>query len=219
MKVRPIEEVAETQEDMRETVENLFDNTLDDKKEEVELVEQAPHIDENQIDEAIEESIEELTNEATSEAEEQLTEDTPQEVETVQQEIPEEIKKQFEELETLEMQNATKQDIQDIKNLISDARHDIRHDLAETRKEVANVSILIRTRETEYINYLKMIFERLKFLKGRIGKWFVISSIVLIVAGGATFTTIYHHWDTIEPKINAILGVVKIANNVSKVGG
>lgn len=218
MKVRPIEEVAETQEDMRETVENLFDNTLDDKKE-VELIEQAPHIDENQIDEAIEESIEQLENEAISEVQEPLEGDTAQEVETVQQEIPEEIKKQFEELETLEMQNATKQDIQDIKNLISDAKYDTRHDLAEIRKEVANVSILIRTRETEYINYLKMIFERLKFLKGRIGKWFVISSIVLIIAGGATFTTIYHHWDTIEPKINAILGVVKIANNVSKVGG
>lgn len=196
----PIEE-EETQDTMRETVQNVFENTLDEKKS-IELVEQSPQIDEELIDEAIEESIKEIENEPTITNEDVLTDELQDEV------IPEEIIKQFEELETLDMQNATKQDIQDIKEILVS----IRHEIADTKTEVTR-------RETEYVKYLSLIFDRLKFLKGRIGKWFIISSIIILIGGGVTFTTIYHHWDSIEPKINAILGVVKIANNVSKVGG
>lgn len=112
--------------------------------------------------------------------------------------------KEYEEMQ----KPATKEDIYELKELIS-----------KVKEQVNDVDIHVNNRNAEYINYLKLIFDRLKFIKGRIGKWFLISSIILVVGGGVTFTTIFYHWDNLEPKIDKILGVAKVASNVAKIGG
>lgn len=198
----------ETEKKLQGAIKKHFEG-----KEKIEMIEQKVEpqeeikeveeykVDTEQLEEAVEESIKEAVEQEEIKQQKEQTEEE-------KCEISEDVKKQFEQLESLEMQNATKQDIADLKEMI-----------VKTRHEIADVNTAVTRREAEYINFLKLIFERLKFLKSKIGKWFLISSVVMIFAGGAIFTTIYHNWDTIEPRLNLIMGITKAGNQLAKSGG
>lgn len=135
--------------------------------------------------------------------------------ETRGDEIDEETIKQFEEMEAMnncDKSPATKQDIEEIKNFIAQSH-------LNTSKELINCHKDVNHRSSEYINLLNMIFDRLKFIKKHMTKWFVTLMVISFICGGVTFTTIYHHWDNLSPHIDKILGIAKTANNISKVGG
>lgn len=165
-----------------------------------------------------------LDKEAIKETLEHESEDESQEIDDIINEsideiqaqeeniqVSEEIIKEYEEMEQ------TKPD-QEPYCITKEDYNKLYEKLNYIDEHILKVNRNVDTRNAEYINFLKLIFDRLKFLKGRIGKWFVISSIILVIGGGVTFTTIFYHWDKLEPKIDKILGVAKVANNVAKLG-
>lgn len=89
--------------------------------------------------------------------------------------------------------------------------------LLKVQSSVNDVDKHVTNRKEENINVLKMIFERLKRITTRIGKWYIGILVIAFICGGVVFTSIYHNWEVLEPKIDKILGLAKIGNQTSNI--
>lgn len=89
--------------------------------------------------------------------------------------------------------------------------------LLHLQESVNKVNTNVTNRKEENINVIKMIFDKIKFISTHMKKWFIGILVISFICGGITFTVIYHNWDQLAPILDKIVGITKIANNVSNI--
>ncbi len=163
-----------------------------------EIVEAVPVIE--NLETIVDKTIEEVKN---------LKEDEeiyPPSENVVEEEIPKEIKKQFEEVEQIIKQG---------QKVITNTQ--IYEMILLLQANINDVSKNVQDKKQEQINITTMIFDRLRFIKAHMSKWFVGIMIAMFLSGGVVFTTVYHNWDSITPAIDKLTSMLNFANSAKRI--
>lgn len=156
---------------------------------------------------------EEIETEMIPQQLEELAEFVDKAIDEISEEVTEDLIKEYEEMEEMIKPSVTLEDIYQMQ--------------VENRKYLVDLEKAVNTRNAEDISLFKGIFKGIKEIKNegipsilnKVGKWYIISSIVVVFASGALFTTVYHHWDKIEPKMATILNIGKVLAQSKNIAG
>ena len=124
----------------------------------------------------------------------------------VEEEIPKEIKKQFEEVEEIIKQG---------QKVITNTQ--IYEMILLLQGNINDVSKNVQDKKQEQINITTMIFDRLRFIKAHMSKWFVGIMIAMFLSGGVVFVTVYHNWDSITPAIDKLTSMLNFASSAKRI--
>lgn len=182
-------------------IENLFDGGLDDKKS-IQDISENLKVNIEKTREALKDVKDDSIERLKVEIDKAIEETTAQE----DNNIPEDVKREFEELENIATRG---------KKLISNT--EIYEMLLKIQGNLNDVAKNVQDKKQEQINITTMIFDRLRFIKGHISKWFLGILVISFLGGGVVFTTIYHNWDELTPTIDKLTSLFNFASSATKI--
>ncbi len=154
------------------------------------------------LDNIVDKAIEEVVNL------EEGQEIYPKAEKPIEKQIPKEVKEQFEELEA-----TIKKGVEDKKMISNTELYEM---LLKLQVNIADVDKNVQDKKQEQIKLYTLIFDRLRFIKAHISKWFLGVLIIAFTTGNVVGITIYHNWENITPVIDKVTAIFKIANTASK---
>lgn len=170
------------------------------REEEQEVLASSPDKD---LEQLVDDTLKEVKN--LKEGEDIYPETEP----ILEKEIPKKIREEFENLEK-SIKNKSVE-----KKMISNT--EIYEKLLTLQANINDVSKNVQDKKQEQINITTMIFDRLRFLKAHISKWFFGILVITFLSGGVVFTTVYHNWDSLTPAIDKLTSLFNFANSAKRI--